>query len=54
MRISQFEQVFGSLQSAGVRFLVVGGVAAIHMVLFVIPTISIWCWHLMRITCFVA
>lgn len=29
MRISQFEQVFGALQRADVRFLVVGGVAAI-------------------------
>jgi len=29
MRISQFEQVFGALQRAQVRFLVVGGVAAI-------------------------
>jgi hypothetical protein len=29
MRVDQFEQVFGALQQAGVRFIVVGGVAAV-------------------------
>ena len=29
MRVAQFERVFGALEKAGVRFLVVGGVAAI-------------------------
>jgi hypothetical protein len=29
MRVDQFENVFGALQQAGVRFIVVGGVAAI-------------------------